>query len=108
MHQILNNDSLPLASHQEEYSLPVVVLARVDFLFVGSKVCVVHESGVVIMGSSEKVSKACIIIIILDMIIIIVSIITFIIFVIIRGSSNYATCVPLPSDTFHHHIRGRR
>ena len=50
--------------HQEEHSLAVLVLAGVDFLFVGSKVCVVHESGVlaqvthnrrpVIMGSSEK------------------------------------------------------
>ena len=32
--------------HQEEHSLAVLVLAGVGFLFVGSKVCVVHESGV--------------------------------------------------------------
>ena len=49
-----------------------------------------------------------IIIIILDMIIIIVTITFIIIIVIIRGSSHYATCMPLPSDTFHHNIWGRR
>ena len=46
-----NNDSLLLASngttsrllHQEEHSLAVLVLAGGDFLFVGSKVCVVHR-----------------------------------------------------------------
>ena len=49
-----------------------------------------------------------IIIIILDMTIIIVTITFIIIIVIIRGSSHYATCMPLPSDTFHHNIWGRR
>ena len=39
------------------------------------------------------------IIIILDMIIIIGTITFIIIIVIIRGSSHYATCMPLPSDT---------
>ena len=48
------------------------------------------------------------IIIILDMIIIIVTSIFIIIIVIIRGSSHYATCMPLPSDTFHHNMWGRR
>ena len=73
--QHLNNDSLLLASngttsrllHQEEHFLAILVLARVDFLFVGSKVCVVHESGVFAQvthqrisdnGSSEKGRKA--------------------------------------------------
>ena len=41
-------------------------------------------------------------------IIIIVTITFIIIIVIIRGSSHYATCMPLPSDTFHHSIWGRR
>ena len=31
-----------------------------------------------------------------------------IIVVIIRVSSRYETCMPLPSDTFHHNIWGRR
>ena len=52
--------------------------------------------------------KGSIIIIILDMIIIIVTITCIIIIVIIRGSIHYATCMPLPSDTFHHNIWGRR
>ena len=47
------------------------------------------------------------IIIILDMIIIIVTITFIIIMVIIRVSSHYATCMPLPSDTCHHNIWGR-
>ena len=57
------------------------------------------------MGSCEKDRKACIII--LDMIII-VTVTFIIIIVIIRGSSRYATCMPLPSDTSHHNIWGRR
>ena len=64
------------------------------------------------MGSSEKDRKACmracIIIIILYMIIIIVTVTFTIIIVIIRGSNHCATCMPLPSDTFHHNIWGRR
>ena len=35
---------------------------------------------------------------------IIIVTVTFIIVVIIRGSNHYATCMPLPSDTFHQHI----
>ena len=58
----------------------------------------IHKKGIIII----------IIIIILDMIIIIVTITFIIIIVIIRGSSHYATCMPLPSDTFHHNIWGRR
>ena len=58
------------------------------------------------MGSSENDRKACVVI--LDMTIIIVTITFIIIIVIIRGSSHYATCMPLPSDTFHHNIWGRR
>ena len=61
MCKILNNDSLLLASdgttsrllHQEEQSLAVVVLAGVDFLFVGRKLCVVHESGVLAQVTPE-------------------------------------------------------
>ena len=45
-----------------------------------------------------------IIIIISDMIIIIVTITLIIITVIIRGSCHRATCMLLPSDTFHHNI----
>ena len=53
--KIMNDDSLLLASngttsrllHQEEHSLAVLVLARVDFLFVRSKVFVVQEGGVI-------------------------------------------------------------
>ena len=56
----------------------------------------------------HKKGSIIIIIIILDMIIIIVTITFIIIIVIIRGSSHYATCMPLPSDTFHHNIWGRR
>ena len=73
---ILNNGSLFSASngttsrllHQEEHSLAVLVLAGVDFLFVASKVSVVHESGVLAQvthqrtsdnGFSEKDRKAC-------------------------------------------------
>ena len=63
-HQILNNDSLLLASngttsrllHQEGHSLAVLVLAGVDFLFVGSKVCVVHESGVLAQATHQRTS----------------------------------------------------
>ena len=126
VHNFLNNYSLLLASNgttsrllrQEEHALAVLVLARVDFLFVGSKVCVAHESGVLAQVTHQKASEnegplkksreACIIIIILDMIIIIVTITFIMIIVIIRGSSHYATCMPLSSDTFHHHIWGRR
>ena len=49
-----------------------------------------------------------IVIIIIDMIITIVTITFIIIIVVIRGSSCYATCVPLPSDKFFHNIWGRR
>jgi hypothetical protein len=55
----------------------------------------------------KKGSIIIIIIIILD-IINIVTINFIIIIVIIRGSGHCATCMPLPSDTFHHNIWGRR
>ena len=64
------------------------------------------------MGSSEKDRMACmrarISIVILDIIIIIVTVTFTVIIVIIRGSNHYAICMPLPSDTFHHNIWGRR
>ena len=55
LRKVLNDDSLLLSSngtissllHQEEHSLAVLVLARVDFLFVRSKVFVVQEGGVI-------------------------------------------------------------
>ena len=40
--------------HQEEHSLAVLVLAGVGFLFVGSKVCVVHESGVLAQVTHQR------------------------------------------------------
>ena len=60
------------------------------------------------MGSSEKDCKECIIVIMLDMIIIIVPVTFIIDIVIISGSNHYATRMPLPSDTLHHNIWGRR
>ena len=62
--KIINNDSLFLASngtiprllHEEEHYFAVLVLARVDFLFVGSKVCVVHESGVLAQMTHQRTS----------------------------------------------------
>ena len=76
--------------------------APISIIFVASSVSLfgvwIHKKGSIII----------IIIIILDMIIIIVTITFIIIIVIIRGSSHYATCMPLPSDTFHHNIWGRR
>ena len=60
-----NNNSLLQASngttsrllHQEEHSLAVPVLAGVDFLFVGSKVCVVHESGVLAQVAHQRTTE---------------------------------------------------
>ena len=62
--KILNNDSLLLASngttsrllHQEEHSLAILALAGVGFLCVGSKVCVVHESGVLAQVTHQRTS----------------------------------------------------
>ena len=48
---------------------------------------------------ANKINPAIIIIVIIIIIIIIVTITFIIIIVIIRGSSHYASCMPLPSDT---------
>ena len=62
--KMMNNDSLPLANngtisrlfHQKEHSIAVLVLAGVLFLFVSSKVCVVHESGVLAQLTHQRTS----------------------------------------------------
>ena len=46
----------PPLLHQEEHSLAALALAGVDYLFVCSKVCVVHESGVLAQVTHQRTS----------------------------------------------------
>ena len=60
--KVLNDDSFLLSSngttsrvlHQEEHSLAVLVLARVDFLFVLCKVFVVQEGSVIAQVTHQR------------------------------------------------------
>ena len=119
MHKILNNDSLPLASNgttsrllrQEEHALAVLVLARIIIILTITFIIIIVKTtiqakakprhltpsdvGELCMSELDRAGAS------------LNAISLSLIIVIIRGSSHYATCMPLPSDTFHH-IWGRR